>query len=368
MSPAVLKLVDLGRQHAPIRAELDAAMARVVDRGDFILGEAVREFEQAFAGYCGASRTVGVDSGTSALELILRALGIGPGDEVLVPVFTFVATASAVEMCGARPVFVDVDPVTGLLDQEAALKAAGPKTKAIIPVHLWGQPARVDSLVESARGRFHVIEDACQAHGARIGSRRVGSFGIAAAFSFYPAKNLGGFGDGGAVVTSDEGIASRVAMLHNYGEARKYEHMYLAYNKRLDTLQAAVLAVKLKQLDRWNGERRTAAQRYREALAGTSVQVPVDAASVESVYHLFVVRTVRRDALAAHLKAYGIETGVHYPFPLHLLPLFKAHGHAAGAFPAAEALARESLSLPLFPGITTEEIARVAEAVRTFGA
>jgi len=368
MAAAVLKLVDLGRHHDPIRKELDAAIAAVVDRGDFILGQAVRDFETAFAAYCGAARAVGVDTGTSALELILRALGIGPGDEVIVPALTFVATASAVEMVGARPVFVDVDPATGLMDQEAALHRAGPKTRAIIPVHLWGQPARVDSLAESARGRFHVIEDACQAHGAKVGGRRVGSFGIAAAFSFYPAKNLGAFGDGGAVVTSDEGLAAKVAMLRNYGEARKYEHMYLAYNRRLDTLQAAVLSVKLRHLDRWNAERRTAAQRYREALAGTTVALPSEPIAGESVYHQFVVRTPRRDALAAHLKEQGIETGVHYPFPLHLLPIFKGMGLSTGSFPAAESLAREVLSLPLFPGMTLDEITRVADAIRSFKA
>jgi dTDP-4-amino-4,6-dideoxygalactose transaminase len=338
-----------------------------VDRGDFILGQAVRDFEAAFAGYCGAPRAVGVDNGTSALELILRALGIGPGDEVIVPALTFVATASAVEMVGARPVFVDVDPDTGLMDQEAALHRAGSKTKAIIPVHLWGQPARVDSLAESARGKLHVIEDACQAHGARVGARRVGSIGIASAFSFYPAKNLGAFGDGGAVVTNDEGIATKVAMLRNYGEARKYEHMYLAYNRRLDTIQAAVLSVKLHHLDRWNAERRDAAQRYREALAGTTVRVLPEPASGEPVYHQFVVRSDRRDALAAHLKERGIETGVHYPFPLHLLPIFKSMGLAAGAFPAAEALAREVLSLPMFPGLTESEIDRVATSIKAFG-
>ncbi len=364
--PPVLRLVDLTRLHAPIRAELDAAMAAVLDRGDFILGGAVQAFEREFAAYCGAPRAVGVDTGTSALELILRALGIGPGDEVLVPAFTFVATASAVDMVGARPVFVDVDPQTGLLNQEAALRAAGPRTRAVIPVHLWGRPAPIESLIESARGKFHVIEDACQAHGARVGARRAGSLGIAAAFSFYPAKNLGGFGDGGMVVTGDEAVAAKVAMLRNYGEARKYEHMFLAFNRRLDTLQAAVLSVKLRHLDRWNGERRAAAAAYRAALAGTSVTIPPEPAGGEAVHHVFVIRSPRRDALAAFLRERGIETGVHYPFALPLLPAFSTHGHAPGAFPAAEALAREVLSLPLFPGILPEEIVRVGDAIREF--
>jgi dTDP-4-amino-4,6-dideoxygalactose transaminase len=372
MSDPLLRLVDMGRIHAPIRDAMDAAMKAVIDRGSFILGPEVREFEADFAAYCGTRKAVALDNGTSALELSLRAFGIGPGDDVIVPAMTFVATASSVLMVGAHPVLVDADPATYCLDIRKALAKVTPKTKAVIPVHLYGYPAPITPLVESGRGKFLVLEDCCQGHGARLGGKRVGSIGDAGAFSFYPAKNIGCFGDGGMAVTNDEAVAAKIAMLRNYGEAKKYEHLYLAYNRRLDTVQAAVLKVKLPFLDRWNAERRTAAQLYRQALAGTSLVLPPDCAGAgaaggdEHVYYMFVVRSKRRDELAAALKARNIETGIHYPFPLHLLPVFQDLGHRAGDFPVAEGLAREALSLPIFPGITEDEIARVADAVRAF--
>jgi len=367
LSEPLIRLVDMGRIHAPIRAEMDAAMKAVIDRGSFILGPEVRDFEAEFAAYCGVARGVGLDNGTSALELILRSLGVGPGDEVIVPAMTFVATASAVLMAGAKPVLVDVDAATYTMDVAQALAKTTPRTKAVIPVHLYGYPAPIVPLVGAGKGRFHVIEDCCQGHGARLGGRRVGSIGVAGAFSFYPAKNIGCFGDGGMAVTNDDGCAAKIAMLRNYGEAKKYEHLYLAYNRRLDTVHAAVLRVKLPHLDRWNDLRRAAAKAYRRALAGTSLGLPPDApAGDEHVYYMFVVRSSRRDALAAHLKARNIETGIHYPYPLHLLPVFKDLGHRAGDFPVAEAVGREALSLPIFPGITDGEIGRVAEAVAAF--
>jgi dTDP-4-amino-4,6-dideoxygalactose transaminase len=280
---------------------------------------------------------------------------------------TFVATASSVLMVGATPVLVDVDPATYAMDISQALAKVTPRTKAVIPVHLYGYPAPILPLIEAGKGRFHVIEDCCQAHGARLGGRRVGSIGTAGAFSFYPAKNIGCFGDGGMAVTRDEAVAAKIAMLRNYGEAKKYEHLYLAYNRRLDTVQAAVLRVKLPLLDRWNGQRRAAARAYRQALVGTPLRLPPDSpAGDEHVWYMFVVRSGKRDALMAHLKARNIETGIHYPFPLHLLPVFQPLGHRAGDFPVSEALAREALSLPIFPGITDAEIARVAGAIRAF--
>ncbi len=343
-------------------------MKAVIDRGAFILGQEVRDFEVEYAQYCGVARAVGLDNGTSALELILRALGVGPGDEVIVPAMTFVATASAVSMVGAKPVLVDIDPKTDCMDMHAALAAVNDRTRAVIPVHLYGFPAPIGPLLSAAHGKFQVIEDCCQAHGAKVGSRRVGSMGVAGAFSFYPAKNLGCFGDGGMAITDEPGVADRIVMLRNYGERKKYEHMELAYNRRLDTVQAAVLKVKLPRLDDWNTDRRRVAAAYRIALAGTGLVLPPDAAAGdEHVHYMYAVRTKRREGLQAHLKAANIETGIHYPYPLHLLPVFEDLGYREGSFPASEALARETLSLPMFPGMTDGEVGRVATAIKAFG-
>ncbi len=359
-----VKLVDMARIHDPIRGEIDAAVKAVVDRGSFILGPEVREFEAAWAAYNGTSHCMALDNGTSALELILRGLGVGPGDEVIVPAMTFIATASTVMMVGAKPVLVDADPETYCLDVKKALAAVTPRTKAIIPVHLYGYPAPIQPLVDAGRGKFHVIEDCCQAHGAKLGGKRVGSIGAAGAFSFYPAKNLGCWGDGGAMVTSDPDLAEKIRMLRNYGEKKKYEHVMLAYNRRLDTVQAAVLKVKAPHLDAWNGQRRAAAAKYRELLKSSGLALPPDApAGNEHVWYMFVVRAKNRDERMAKLKDAGIETGIHYPYPLHLLPVFEPLGHKAGSFPVAEALAAEAFSLPMFPGITDEEISRTVAAL-----
>jgi len=365
MTETRLRLADLSRQHVPMKADLEAAVRRVVERGDFILGADVASFEREFAAYIGAARAVGVDNGTSALELILRAMGVGPGDEVIVPAMTFVATASTVVMTGAKPVFVDVDPATGAISIDHALAKIGEKMKYVIPVHLYGYPAPIGPLLKAAT-HLTVIEDCCQAHGARLGDKRVGSLGAASAFSFYPAKNLGCLGDGGAVVTNDSALADKICKLRNYGQERKYEHVELAYNRRLDTIQAAVLRIKLKRLDEWNAERRKAAGLYRRALSKTRLILPPEPEGGQHVYYMYVVRSPARDALAAHLDSRGIETGIHYPRPLHLLPVFSGLGHREGDFPGAEKLAREALSLPMYPGITETEIGRVAEAVAEF--
>ena len=358
--------MDLARLHGPIRAELDRAIGDIVTRGAFILGADVKSFEEEYARYIGTSRAVGVDNGTSALELILRSLGVGPGDEVIVPAFTFVATASAVAMTGAKPVFCDIDLATYGMDAGKAMEKVTPATKAAIPVHLYGYVNDLEPLRKGARGRFAIIEDACQAHGAKLGAKRAGALGTAAAFSFYPSKNLGCFGDGGIITTDSADIADKAAMLRNYGEARKYEHLFLAYNKRLDALQAAVLRVKLPHLDSWNASRQEAAVWYREALRGTRLVLPVEAEPGRHVHYVYAVRSERRDELQKYLKGKGIDSGIHFPFPLHLLPIFRHLGHAEGAYPAAEKAAREIVSLPMFPGITREEVGRVAEEVRAF--
>jgi dTDP-4-amino-4,6-dideoxygalactose transaminase len=360
-----IRLADLSRQHVPIMAEMEAAIKRVVERGDFILGADVAGFEREFAAYLGVARVVGVDNGTSALELILRALKVGPGDEVIVPAMTFVATASSVLMTGARPVFVDVDPVTGAICVDKVIEKIGVKKKYVIPVHLYGYPAPIAPLIKAGE-YLTVIEDCCQAHGARLGNNRVGSLGTASAFSFYPAKNLGCLGDGGAVATNDSALAEKICKLRNYGQARKYEHVELAYNRRLDTIQAAVLRIKLKRLDEWNAERRKAAGLYHRALAKTRLVLPPEPQGGQHVYYMYVVRSQKRDALVARLDSRGIETGIHYPHPLHLQPVFADLGYKEGDFPGAEMLAREALSLPMYPGITEGEIGRVAEAVADF--
>jgi len=363
-------LVDLRTQYQMLKSEIDEAVLGVLERGDFILGEDVHRFEAEFADYCDAKYAVGLDSGTSALELALLAVGVGPGDEVLVPVNSFIASAAAVSFTGATPVFVDADPETYNVDVRQLAAKITRRTKAILPVHLYGQPAEMDAIVDLAEqhGLF-VIEDACQAHGARWGGRKVGSIGHVGAFSFYPGKNLGAAGDGGAVTTNDPALAERVAMLRNGGQRGKYEHIIQGVNSRLDEMQAAVLRVKLAHLDAWNSARRALAHRYEELLAGSSIELPEErpgAAPEGHVWHLYAIRHPRRDALAAYLKARGIGTGVHYPTPLHLQPAFASLGIGPGAYPVAERQAREELSLPLFPELTADDVAYVANAVRAF--
>jgi dTDP-4-amino-4,6-dideoxygalactose transaminase len=357
--------VDLSRIHAPIAAGIEAAMARVIGAGDFILGRAVEEFEQRFAAYCGGAEAVGVSSGTDALHLALLACGVGPGDEVITVPNTFIATAFAISYTGARPVFVDIDAKTGSMDAGRVAAAVTPRTKALIPVHLFGLPADMGPLLELARRHgLMMIEDACQAHGARWQGRPVGALGTAGCFSFYPAKNLGAFGDGGMVVTNDPRLAARMRSLRNYGSPKKYEHLEIGYNRRLDTLQAAVLGDKLGELDGWNGARRRAAGEYAGALAGIGAVLPLEPEGRESVYHLYVVRVAERERVMRLLAARGVGVGIHYPYPLHLTPAYRDLGYRPGSFPIAERFASQILSLPMFPGITAAEIRTVAEVLR----
>jgi dTDP-4-amino-4,6-dideoxygalactose transaminase len=359
--------VDLQAQHRPIQEELDLAVRRVMARGDFILGEDVARFEEEFAGYCGAKCAVGVDSGLSALELSLRALGIGPGDEVIVPTQTFIASAAAVTFAGAQPVLVDVDPSTYCIDVEQVEAAVTPRTRAIIPVHLYGLPAEMNGLLRVAeKHSLVVIEDACQAHGASYKGRRTGSLGHAAAFSFYPSKNLGGFGDGGMAVTGDEGIAEKIRAMRNCGQTLKNRHELSPFNHRLDTIQAAILRVKLRYLDRWNEARRQSADSYSALLGEAGVVPPRESLDCVHVYHLYVVRSLERDALQAHLRERGIDTGIHYPTPVHLQPFYADGGYRCGQFPVAERLCKEILSLPMFPGMSDQQVQYVAEQVVEF--
>lgn len=357
--------VDLSAQYPTIAPEINEAIAKVIHDTDFILGREVGLFEEEFAAYCEAKYAVGVDSGTSALELALRAYEIGPGDEVITAANTFIASALAISHAGAKPVLVDVDPFTYTIDVAGIAKAITARTKAILPVHLYGHPAHMDPIRELAEKHgLVVIEDACQAHGARYKGKRAGSLGHAAAFSFYPGKNLGAFGDGGMVVTNDREIAKRLEMLRNYGQKEKYHHQFRGYNRRLDTLQAAILRVKLKYLEKWNAARCWNAKLYQESLEGTGVVIPIEAAGAESVWHLFVIRTENRDVLRENLVSRGISPGIHYPIPIHLQPAYKDLGHKRGDFPITEAHAQRILSLPMYAELTPESIQHVAQSIR----
>ncbi|HEY1303109.1 MAG TPA: DegT/DnrJ/EryC1/StrS family aminotransferase [Vicinamibacterales bacterium] len=364
--PSSVAFVDLVAQHSSIDAELTAATARVLRDAEFILGRDVGDFEGAFAKYCGCQHAVGVDSGTSALELALRAYGIGPGDEVILPANTFIATALAVSCAGATPVLADIDPLTYTLDVSRVADAITPRTRAVLPVHLYGQPADMDPILDLAREHaLVVIEDACQAHGAEYKGRRVGSLGHAAAFSFYPSKNLGACGDGGIVVTRDPDVARSLQMLRNYGQERKYHHLTIGFNRRLDNLQAALLTIKLKHLDAWNDARRRRAERY-SSLLGDAVVVPRVAAYANPVWHLYVIQSDDRDRLQACLNERGIATGIHYPIPIHLQPAYSGLGYRKGDFPITEGIADRILSLPMYPELPVDAVEEVARAVRAF--
>ena len=349
-------LVDLQAHHDTLRVELDAAVSAVGRRGDFILGEAVNAFECEFAAMIGAPHAIGVASGLSAIELALRAHGIGPGDEVITAANTFIATVLAILAVGAIPKLVDVDPATYTLDVDGVDAAVSPRTRAIVPVHLYGQPADMDRIsAAAARHQLVVIEDAAQAHGARFQGQRVGTIGHAGAFSFYPSKNLGAWGDAGLIVTGDAALADRLRALRNVGQCAKYRHALVGTNARLDTLQAAVLRVKLPHLDRWNDARRAHARRYRARL-GDGVRMPIEAPGSEHVYHLFVVEVDRRDSVQARLRAHGVDTGIHYPVPVHLQEACASLGYRRGDFPVTEAAADRILSLPMYPELTDEQI------------
>ena len=361
--------LDLGIQYQAIAAEINHAISKVIQEADFILGREVRLFEEEFAAFCDVPYAVGVDSGTSALELALRAFDIGSGDEVITAANSFIASALGVSHAGAKPVLVDVDPYTYTLDVTAIERAITRRTKAILPVHLYGHPAHMDPIQQLAdKHGLMVIEDACQAHGARYKGKRVGSLSHAAAFSFYPGKNLGAYGDGGMVVTNDKKVANRLEMLRNYGQKEKYKHLFRGYNRRLDTMQAAILRVKLRYLEKWNAARRWNASLYQKHLEGSGVVVPGEAGGAESVWHLYVIRTEQRDQLKDHLVSKGINASIHYPVPIHLQPAYQDLGHKRGDFPVTEAYAEKILSLPMYAELTGRQIEFVAQTISEFQA
>ena len=361
-----IPLVDLKAQNVLIEGAINRAIGRVIAMANFIQGEEVGLFEREFAKFCGAAQAVGVGSGTQALQFALLACGIGPGDEVITTPFTFIATAEAVSHVGATPVLVDVEPDSCNLDPRKIEAAITEKTKAILPVHLYGRPADMDGICAvAARHGLKVIEDAAQAHGARYDGKPVGTMGDASCFSFYPAKNLGAFGDAGIVVTDDPRIANEVRLLRDHGRKDKYEHLSIGFNGRMDTLQAAVLRVKLAWLSEWNARRRYIASTYRRLLQDQNLVLPSEDEGVEPVYHLFVVKTTQRGHLRRVLKASGIDTGIHYPIPLHLQPAYRHLGHQVGDFPESERAALEVLSLPMYPELTDDQLHQVVDGVRT---
>ncbi len=361
----MIPLADLRTQYRAIKPEIDAAVLRVLDSAQYILGDEVAAFEREFADYCRAPECIALNSGTSALHLALLAAGVGPGDEVITVPFTFVATAAAIEYAGARPVFVDVDPVYLTMDPAAIEPRITPRTKAIVPVHLYGQPADMAPILEIARRhRLVVIEDAAQAHGADYNGARCGSIGDLAAFSFYPGKNLGAYGEGGAVVTSNPAYARTIRALRDWGQTRKYEHELKGFNYRMDGIQGAILRVKLRHLDAWTEARRAHARAYRELLAGTGVTLPPERPDCRHVYHLFTVQTHDRQRLREALQAAGVQTGIHYPVPIHLQPVYADLGYHRGDFPIAERTAAAVLSLPLYPELSVAQREQVAASVR----
>jgi dTDP-4-amino-4,6-dideoxygalactose transaminase len=364
----VIPFVDLKAQYQSIKDEVNGAIQGVLDSCQFTLGSEVVAFEQEFAAYSGSVHGMGVNTGTSALHLALLAAGVGPGDEVITVPFTFVATVSAVDYTGAKAVFVDIDPVTFTMDPAQVESAITPRTKAIIPVHLYGQTADMDPIMAIARKHgLVVIEDACQAHGAEYKGKRAGSIGDMGCFSFYPGKNLGAAGEGGMVVTANPEFARTIRMLRDWGAEKKYHHVLKGYNFRLEGLQGAVLRVKLRHLEKWTEARRVAAKRYDKLLVGSGVGLPKQMDYARHVYHIYAVRTNTRAAMQEALNAQGVQTGIHYPFPVHLLPAFADLGYHVGQFPHAERAANEVLSLPMFPELTAEQSAAVSEAVHVCG-
>ena len=363
MSADKIHFVDLGIQYRQLQSEFNEAVIRAMSRGDFILGEDVTAFEREFASFCRVDHCIGVSDGVDALHLALRALNIGPGDEVIVPTHTFIASVLAVWQAGAKPVLVDVDPKYYTMDPEATARAITPRTKALLPVHLYGQPADMDPLLDLARThKLSIVEDAAQAHGAEYKGRRCGSIGDIGCFSFYPGKNLGAYGDGGGITTQRADLAETVRTLRNYGQQPKNVHPIKGFNSRLDTLQAAILRVKLSRLEGWNAQRRQAAARYAELLKPTGLSLPEAAPYSTPVWHLYVVQTANRAKLQAALDAAGVSHGIHYPTPVHLQAAFKELGYGPGSFPVSEALCPRILSLPIFPEITEAQLQRVAAA------
>jgi dTDP-4-amino-4,6-dideoxygalactose transaminase len=359
-----IELCDLKAQYAAIQPEIDDAIRSVLTNTNFIQGKEVRLLEEEFAAFCGARFGVAASSGTDALHLALLAMGVGPGDEVITTTHTFTATAEAVYHCGAKPVFVDIDPLTFNIDTSKIEERITSRTKVIMPVHLYGQPADMDPILEVAsRHGIQVLEDACQAHGAEYGGKRVGSLATAACFSFYPGKNLGAYGDAGMIVTNDQKLAQWCAMMADHGRTEKYSHSHIGYGKRMDTLQAAVLRVKLRHLEEWTQARREAVADYNRLLSGL-VETPYEPVWAKAVYHQYVIRVPERDQIFKRMREAGVGVGIHYPIPLHLQPAYAPLGHHVGDFPEAERAANSVLSLPLYPEMTGEQRTYVVEQLR----
>jgi dTDP-4-amino-4,6-dideoxygalactose transaminase len=357
-------LLDLAAQFANLRDDVLQALSDVAGSATYVLGPKVVDFERAFAGYIGAKHCVAVNSGTSALHLALLGAGVRPGDEVITTPMTFIATCWAISYVGGTPVFVDVDPITYTMNVEQIEQRITPRTRALLPVHLYGQPADLTPLLEIAdRHGIPLIEDAAQSHGARYRGRTVGGLGLCGCFSFYPGKNLGAYGEGGAVVTDDDAIAKRLRALRDHAQEQRYHHSEIGFNYRMDAFQGAVLNLKLQYLDEWTRSRRLLASRYVDFLEGLPLSLPVEAPGREHVWHLFVVLHRERDRIRQELQSRGIHTGLHYPVPVHLQPAYKSLGHAPGEFPVAERVASECLTLPLFPEMTVSQQDRVIEAV-----
>jgi len=359
--------LDLPAQLRSVRKEIDAAIARTIDNCSFCLGPDTAQFEKDFAKFCEAKECVGFNSGTSALHVALMLLGVGSGDEVITTPMTFVATSWAISYVGAKPVYVDTDDATFNLDPKLIERAITSKTKAIMPVHLYGHPFDIDPILAICKKhRLPLVEDAAQAHGAKYKGKVIGTFGEISGFSFYPGKNLGACGEGGALVTNNAAFAARARSLREHGSTVRYYHDEVGFNYRMEGIQGAVLGVKLKHLDHWTKERKRVAHRYHELLADTPLQLPKEAAYAESAWHLYVVRHPRRDDLKKHLEANGVGCALHYPLPLHLQKCYASLGYKAGDFPVAEKAARECLSLPIFPELTEAQIQRVAAVVKDF--
>ena len=362
-----IPLVDLKAQYETIKPEIDAAVARILENTSFILGSEVETFEHAFACYCETEHAVGVSSGTAALQLALLACDIGEGDQVITTAFTFIATAAAISHVGAEPVLVDIDEATYNIDASEIEAAITPRTKAILPVHLYGQPADMDPILDIARRHdLRVIEDAAQAVGATYKGKKAGSLGDVACFSFYPSKNLGAAGDGGMVVTDDGEVADQIRKLRDHGRTSHYGHSMIGFTYRLDAMQAAILDVKLDYIDAWNKARRQHAATYNKRFSGMDVVTPQEKADRRAVYHVYALRASNRDALVEYLRANDIGASIHYPLPIHLQPAYAHLGLGEGSYPVAEACARDILSLPIYPEMTEDQVRKVVDTVQEF--
>ncbi|MBB6453297.1 dTDP-4-amino-4,6-dideoxygalactose transaminase [Salirhabdus euzebyi] len=367
METTNIPLMSTARQYEELKEEINAEMMQVLESGQYIMGPKVQEFEKAIADYCEVEEAIGVANGTDALLLTLEALGIGAGDQVITTTFSFFATAEVISKLGARPVFVDIDPDTYNLDVSQIEKCITNKTKAIIPVHLFGQPAEMDSIMQIAKKHnLYVIEDACQAIGSTYKDKKIGSIGDAACFSFFPTKNLGGFGDGGMITTNNADLAKDLKTLRVHGSTKKYFHSVIGYNSRLDPIQAAALQVKLAYIDQYNEKRREIAAKYNEAFKDLPIQLPVELEQVKSVYHLYIVQTDKRKALMEHLSEQNIQSGVYYPLPLHLQEVYKKLKYRKGSLPVAELAAERTMALPLFPELTEAEQQHIITVVKDF--